>query len=155
MRACAVEARHDRSFRARAVMKATFPHDFDEPTPVSPDGKAAVPSDAQRRFAARIYRARREREGLLPRGLFSEPAWDMLLDLYVNDNGSGIATSSLCIASNVPATTALRWIQTLADRGLIERHTSDMDQRMTLICLSESGWRMMHDTISRMMRFEG
>jgi hypothetical protein len=41
-----------------------------------------APSRAMPRSSARSIRARRLRDGLFGEGLFEEPAWDMLLDLY-------------------------------------------------------------------------
>ncbi|MEZ5655102.1 MAG: hypothetical protein R3E04_04340 [Sphingobium sp.] len=41
--------------------------------------------------------------------IFGEAAWDMLLDLFVSrSENKRVSVSSLCIASGVPATTALR-----------------------------------------------
>ena len=47
-----------------------------------------------------------------------------------------MAVSSLCIASAVPATTALRWIKTLTDNGLFVRRADPTDGRRVFIELS-------------------
>ena len=41
--------------------------------------------------------------------------------------------SSLCIAAAVPATTALRWIKTLTDNGLLVRRTDPHDGRRVFV----------------------
>lgn len=98
------------------------------------DGAAGVAGptpEAVRAQLRREIKARRTRERLLPEGLFADPAWDILLDLTLARlDGRQTPVSSLCIAAAVPTTTALRWIKTLLDRGLIERrrhyiHASD------------------------------
>lgn len=73
-------------------------------------------------LAKRIYVARRMRSRYFPDELFSEPAWDILLDLYVsNAEGRAISVSSACIGAAVPSTTALRWLKLLEKKGYIRR----------------------------------
>src|SRR3546814_1705184 len=69
--------------------------------------------------------------------LFADPAWDMLLDLYLaaERNTRPVSISSLCIASAVPATTALRWIKTFEDLQLISRRADPSDGRRIFIQL--------------------
>lgn len=93
-----------------------------------------------------IIRARRLRESYFPASLFADPAWDMLLDLMAARlEGTPVAVSSLCIASAVPATTALRWIRTLTDRGLLVRVADPRDGRRVFIDLSEQTARTLAD----------
>ena len=76
----------------------------------------------------RYLQMRRLRAELLPDCLFAEPAWDMLLDLYIAGlECRNISISSACIASAVPQTTALRWIRHLEVHGLVERHQDRTD----------------------------
>ncbi|RZV53252.1 MAG: MarR family transcriptional regulator, partial [Sphingomonadaceae bacterium] len=84
----------------------------------------------------RTISLRRLREDIFPKGLFADPAWDMLLDLY----GAHIAqhrvpVSSLCVAAEVPATTALRWISKLDRMKLINRERDPHDARRVFISL--------------------
>lgn len=89
-------------------------------------------------------RARADRLKFLPPELFADPAWDMLLDLYLADIMSRrVSVSSLCSASNVPATTALRWIGHLTKEGLIERMSDPCDGRRYFIALSKPGLAQM------------
>lgn len=49
--------------------------------------------------------------------LFRDPAWDMLLDLTLaHTECRRVSVTSLCIASGVPPTTALRWIRAVSTR---------------------------------------
>ncbi|WP_420137943.1 hypothetical protein [Sphingomonas sp.] len=81
-------------------------------------------------IAKRILKFRRKREALLGAGLFADPAWDMLLDLLVAEEaGQTVSISSLCIASAVPATTALRWIKALEQVGYVAVRPNPIDGR--------------------------
>ncbi len=91
-----------------------------------------------------------DRRRFLPADLFADPAWDMLLDLYLADILSKrISVSSLCCASNVPATTALRWIGALGREGLIKRTADPHDARRYYISLSEAGLERMDGYFTR------
>ena len=93
-------------------------------------GRAAV--------AKRMYRERRLRDEFAPADLFAEPAWDMLLDLYIaHYRKRDVGVSSLCIAACVPGTTALRWISSMEEAGLFERSHDPSDRRRIFIRLSE------------------
>lgn len=94
--------------------------------------------------AEAAYKERRRREKLLGKKLFGEPAWDMLLDLYTNSlKGRNVSTTSLCGASMVPNTTALRWIKLLEDAGLVEKTASTADARVQYLALSKRGYGTM------------
>jgi hypothetical protein len=94
--------------------------------------------------ATRVYRSRRRRARYFDAEMFAEPAWDMLLDLFIaRARGKEIRTLSLCIASEVPMTTALRWIGVLEQHGLVERRRTPGDRRLKLIALTRQGDRVM------------
>ena len=70
----------------------------------------------------------------------------MLLDLMAARlEGQPVAVSSLCIASAVPATTALRWIRTLTESGLLVRVADPRDGRRVFIDLSDQTARSLAD----------
>ena len=81
--------------------------------------------------------ARRLRDQFFDKGLFADPAWDMLLDLFQAEIAQiRVPVSSLCDASAVPATTALRWINTMTDAGLFRRCADPHDARRVFVELS-------------------
>lgn len=91
-----------------------------------------------------IIRARRLRDQFFRGELFADPAWDMLLDLMAARIERGrVAVSSLCIAAAVPATTGLRWIKALTDRGIFVRSADPRDGRRVFIELSDEAARSM------------
>lgn len=84
-----------------------------------------------------LIRARQSRARYLPGRLFTEPAWEMLLDLLRAElTHERITVSSACIAAGVPATTGLRWLKTLVDEGLVLREYDLTDGRRTFVALS-------------------
>lgn len=84
-----------------------------------------------------IIRARRLRARFFDEELFADPAWDMLLDLLQAEIAQlRVPVSSLCIAAAVPATTALRWLKTLVDRGLFVRRADPHDGRRVFVELA-------------------
>jgi DNA-binding MarR family transcriptional regulator len=108
------------------------------PTPAT---EAAVFDERQIRA---IRRARGLRRNHFSAGLFADPAWDMLLDLYEAELGQRkIAITALGLGADIPATTALRWINTLLDEGLVERSNDPLDGRRVFISLSAKGLESM------------
>lgn len=90
---------------------------------------------------ARVISRQREirRRFIFPE-LLGEPAWDMLLDMFEQfAGGAKVSTTSLCIASHVPTTTALRYVTALEEAGYIKRTASDYDRRVTLVGLTDAG----------------
>ncbi|MBC7159793.1 MAG: winged helix DNA-binding protein [Porphyrobacter sp.] len=90
------------------------------------------------RLVRRIIRQRQLRAQFIEGNLFADPAWDMLLDLTAaRAEHVRVSVSSLCIASGVPPTTALRWIAQMTDAGLLERVEDEADRRRAFIGLTE------------------
>lgn len=90
------------------------------------------------RMIRRIIRQRQLRARFFDGDLFADPAWDMLLDLTAaRAERSRVSVTSLCIASNVPPTTALRWIGQLTDAGLVQRVEDETDRRRAFIALTD------------------
>lgn len=95
------------------------------------------PPEVAAETIASVIHARRLRQKLFPKELFADPAWDMLLDLLRAEIlQRRVSVSSLCIAAAVPGTTALRYINSLVDRGLFVRQPDLFDSRRIYIALS-------------------
>jgi len=87
-------------------------------------------------YARLILQARRKRDTFFAGIEFGEPAWDMLLDLYVaHCEGANVSISSLAAASAVPQTTAMRWIETMVAKGHFTRCPDRVDGRRTNVIL--------------------
>lgn len=86
----------------------------------------------------RIIRQRQLRARFFDADLFADPAWDMLLDLTAaRAEHARVSVTSLCIASGVPPTTALRWIVQMTESGLFNRLEDETDRRRAFIVLSD------------------
>ena len=95
-------------------------------------------------LAEEVYRDRRRRAQHLPARLLGEPAWDILLDLYVAaGREQAVSVSNACLAADAPASTALRWLQHLQAEGLVERLADETDARRHYVRLTEDGMARM------------
>ncbi len=113
------------------------------------DGKTSAISPESIR---EMIRLRRMREDEFPSDLFADPAWDMLLDLTASRiEDKPVSVSSLCIASAVPATTALRWIKLMTDRGMLERRADSADARRIFIGLSDETFERMRRLLASLL----
>ncbi len=90
------------------------------------------------RLVRRIIQQRQLRARFFDPELFADPAWDILLDLTAaRAEHQRVSVTSLCIASGVPPTTALRWIGQMVEVGLLERIEDETDRRRAFIALSD------------------
>lgn len=100
-------------------------------------GGRAGTAEAHVRF---VVAARRLRDATIGQELFSDPAWDMLLELYAASLAQRrLSTTDLILSSTVPSTTALRWIDKLAGVGLARRLQDPLDRRRTWVEITPRG----------------
>lgn len=106
---------------------------------IGADASAFAVRERNLRLVHHVRSARHLRERFFEADLFGEPAWDMLLDLYEAELSQQRTTvSSVCMASGVPATTALRWLRALEEKCLVRRTRDPTDGRRKFLTLSES-----------------
>jgi DNA-binding MarR family transcriptional regulator len=107
-----------------------------EPRHFTPQAQVDAPPVSADTVRA-VIRARRLRSRFFAEDLFADPAWDMLLDLLQAEIAQlRVPVSSLCIAAAVPATTALRWLKTMTDKGLFLRRADPHDGRRVFVELA-------------------
>lgn len=112
-------------------------------------------SGASLRRVMDVQKARRSRTQCLGPDLFSDPAWDILLELFEAElSQRRMPISALGIESGVPQTTTLRWLAVLEGRGLIARHPDRLDGRRVFISLSEAGLAAMTKLFNSIPRSE-
>jgi len=81
----------------------------------------AQPGGAETAIARRLLSQRRQREELLGPALASEPAWTMLVALFIaHEEGKPASVAEVCAAAGTPPATALRWLATVAAEGKIK-----------------------------------
>jgi hypothetical protein len=91
-----------------------------------------------------IIRGRRMRGHFLDESLFADPAWDMMLELFHSELlHRRTAISSLCAAAAVPATTALRWLTNLVEKGVCIRRDDPLDGRRVYVELTREASKAM------------
>ena len=84
-----------------------------------------------------IVATRALRDQLLPGMRFADPAWDILLDVFVaTTRGQVLSISDVGLASRLPHTTALRWVEYLIAKRALRNVQDQNDKRRRLICLT-------------------
>ncbi|MGB7406187.1 MAG: MarR family transcriptional regulator [Pacificimonas sp.] len=96
-------------------------------------------SPTPRQVAEMIHQARIRRRTLLTEveSVFRDPAWDILLELYLVDpNARPISASGIGLDTGVPRATAMRHVRRLEDVGFIERLRDKDDARREYLRLT-------------------
>jgi DNA-binding MarR family transcriptional regulator len=108
--------------------------------PTAPTRAADTSSAALLRRAREEFENRRRRPGIFGRDMFGEPAWDMLLVLYIQDaSGPRQTVGSLIKYSGTSASSAKRWIASLSERGFVKRVPHPTDARTWFVELTDKG----------------
>lgn len=111
---------------------------LDQMTPVQDE--LAQPMSLQDRRRAQLIRRymafRRQGELAFPQSAGADANWAMLVELYLAAiERRRESISSLCVASGAPPTTALRYIKTLTDAGIVEREPDPADGRRVFVSM--------------------
>lgn len=68
---------------------------------------------------------------------FGEPAWDILLDLFIHEaKGRHLSMSALCVTAAIPTSSAMKLIQRMCDDGILERSPDMADGRRSFITIA-------------------
>ena len=123
----------------------------------APALKAVSPADARLEayggeavveLARRMYQMRRRRDSSLGQELFSEPAWDILLYLFVaGAEGRVVSVLAASQGAAAPQTTALRKLRQLEEARLIIRAGDPADARRAYVRLSSLACRKMRSLL--------
>ena len=114
----------------------------DRPEPGTPEVEGEQDAIAQGpvRYALRIHLARRLRANHFPASLFAEPAWDMLVSLYVlRMIGRPAPNLAACLTTTPYGPTVMRWGKVLLAEGLVECRPSPGGIREPEYRLSDQG----------------
>ncbi len=88
-----------------------------------------------------ILESRKRRFDHFGRGVFGEPAWEMLLVLYATSAGERQTIARLSELSGASRTTSVRWFEYLEREGLVSRQPHPTDKRTDFVQLTEKGTR--------------
>lgn len=108
------------------------------------------PLSTSPQFVRGVIATRARRREFFGPDLFADPAWDILLELYVlHCEQRRASISKLSIDAGIPATTALRWMEKLHKDGLIDRENDPFDGRRVWVELSAKGVEAMESFLRR------
>ena len=108
--------------------------DFFTPHKASPDRVAR---------AQKLLAGRKARTTFFSHMLFGEPAWDVLLYLYIADKC--VCTAELPAKLGKPHSIIRRWIAVLEHEGLVGRSTHPDLPFTIALDLTEEGYRLMNE----------
>lgn len=112
-------------------------HDF-----VGDGGERAAP--VQRARIAILLRHRRK--DYFDHDLFADPAWDMLLHLFVAyEEQATISIGNCCAATTVPEVAAMRWVEVLEERGLLTIFDDAGDPEHRIVRMTDPAHHAMRD----------
>ena len=98
-----------------------------------------------RAVAERLYAERRKREEYFPVGLFGEPAWDLLLALFIaNDDGRHVSLSEAYDKARIDPSHGPALVEKLIASGLVARSHN----RGNAILLTEHGSDRLSDYLA-------
>lgn len=96
-----------------------------------------------------VLGSRRLRFRYFNRSMFGEPAWDILLVLYIMEATEGRqSTGRLAELVETPLSTAARWIDYLHRERLVEREPHPTDKRVVYIRLLPKGRELLDAYLS-------
>ena len=103
--------------------------------------------------AAKLAReGRASRHDYFPSEFFGEPAWNILLELFICElQGRYMSVQDACLASGVPATTALRYVRNLQERDLLRRIADRTDGRRTYVRITNRGDDLMRQYLAHVV----
>uniref|UniRef100_UPI0035CAA05A JAB domain-containing protein n=1 Tax=uncultured Sphingomonas sp. TaxID=158754 RepID=UPI0035CAA05A len=130
-----------------AVERCEIERSFVSAEPAWPTVRLKEDFEERRRLAAEIramIRERRGRDALFPPGIFFDPSWNILLDVFACElECVSVSVKSASLAADVPTSTASRWIDTLCEKGVLMRWKDPHDRRRWFLGLSVDGWNAM------------
>jgi|GEM_PF-2211828 len=134
------EAAADPAEHLRRTMKEPV-DGHGEPEPLAPSVLLAE--------ARRLSAGRKARDRVFGRDLFPNPAWNILIELFVAaEEGRNVTIKSACVAAGVPQSTALRHIAHLIEVRLAARAQHPSDARSAYLKLTDRGRAKMVTFIS-------
>lgn len=138
----------ERSLAALSASLRAPPGDLGQSA--SPSTPLAPVDDAELlKITRKLVRMREQRGQFLNPALFSDPMWDILLDLTsARLEQKTVPVSSVCQAAGVPMSTALRQIRSLVDMGLIRRWSDPLDRRRDLLAINDEAMDAMRQYLT-------
>lgn len=139
-RNCEQLSHHLRSFAQ--ALGGTEPHAEISELGAREDRAPPIGSRQSAAVASAILKDRRRRSRIFNAGMFGEPAWEILLTLFVNDSsGLRLTVGGLSKSTERAHTTTLRWLGYLRDQKLVFREENPGDARTEFVRLTDEARR--------------
>lgn len=111
-----------------------------------PDAYGQLAPDRLLAIAQLVHKARKGRAEYFATDLFGDPAWDILLELFIAKlRGVRLSTTNLCLATAIPTATALRYVTHLEKVGLVARESCATDGRILWRSMTRKGFQIMSE----------
>lgn len=105
--------------------------------------KFHAPSEAIK-LVSHVVHARRTRSDFFAPEIFSDPAWDILLVLFLAKvRGDGMTTNQLAKAAGASLSASVRWVDVLERTGLVQQKCDPLGGEAQMVELSPRGWSAM------------
>lgn len=102
-------------------------------------GPINLPHETLLNRARAALALRQSRERFFGRAMLAGPAFDLLVALYVKEEGERASVRWLAERARVTNSTALRWLEYLESKGLVTRQRIKVDSRVSLAELTQKG----------------
>jgi DNA-binding MarR family transcriptional regulator len=103
-------------------------------------------------MAERLYLERRRRDEYFPAGLFGEPAWDLILALFVaRDEGRRLTVAEAYEAAKVKPAAGRKLLARMESQGMIRRSAGQQDRRKKFVGLTDDGTERLTDYLTRLI----
>jgi hypothetical protein len=110
----------------------------------SPDGGMAL-----RTVADRLYTERRKRDAHFPSGLFGEPAWDLLLALFVaREDGRVLGLDEAYAAAQVDPGDGPALVDRLVAADMVSRGRGSLDRKSDTLVLTDLAVERLSDYLT-------
>jgi hypothetical protein len=93
--------------------------------------------------ARHIYRLRRMRDQAFGPGLFGEPAWDLLLDLYIAASEPRPVSVIATFIATSESTDDVHWLNLLEEHGLVDRLDAGSEISRAIVTLTATAFDQM------------
>jgi len=119
-------------------------------TSKAPDGRPLNLAEAAQRF----INMRNECAPLLPKNMFRDVAWDLMLELFLAaETGYSPFIKQLQSIAEEPMANAMRRIDHLEECGLLRRRQDDDDHRRVHVSLTNKGYTAMANMLRHLYDF--
>ena len=124
---------------------------LDYRTAAPQEGNDALQERAQARaWAERLFDERRRRDALFPDGLLGEPAWDLMLAMFIaREKGQAMILCKAYKAAGVSDTTGRRLLDRMEEEGLITRRRAPRSRKMRIVELTDSAIETLVEYLAR------